>query len=259
MSLATQLLGRVRQKRQPAPQPEPTPFADGMPPGRLAWLKHKQELGFCVSQQRLIAGLLMVILGLVSVMFFSAWLVSQRPTFRLDGVPNPADADILQASARAYTPNGPHMAAFLQGTLPILNQVSATGTPLIGTLEGMVAHEIIEDHRSSLSKRMSAVRDLQLTQTLVIDELRDPVPGPKDHPSISFYVTGRILLFAGQAKASTPYREIPYRARAMIEGRPVTRLNAYPYYLSSLEERFGVEGVAWDEAQKLYKVPEPKE
>jgi hypothetical protein len=230
---------RARRKRPEAAAPaERVPKAIEPPPEIL---QHYRAFAWVIYEQRLAMLCLTGVAALCGLVWIVAIHVKDKPpvVIRSAGSLKEAAAAFYGAPEISYD----QLAFFLHGCLPLLYSIDDGGHPLLPLAQGLVTPEIYRRADGRLRGAQGDVAANRVTQALTITGLSDVVADAKSARAAA-YVRGYVTVTVGEGEV----RFFPWRARVLLEANPVSRLNPYPFYLASLEEKTGAEALAWDKS-----------
>jgi hypothetical protein len=217
-----------------------------LPP--VVW-RHYRHTAWVVHEQRLLVLALGFVLAACALVWSLAWHLGRKPAVVVRAGPS------LKEAAAAFTGvpeiSFDQMAFFLHGCLPLLYAADPDGHRWLPLAQGLVAPDVYGAAERRLAASGPAIREHGMTQSLTVTDVEDVVA---DGPSRRAGATVRGFLTVTTRDSAA--RFFPWRAQALLEVNPVSRLSPWPFYLLRLEQSAGPAAEAADPAQK--SAGEPK-
>lgn len=207
-----------------------------LPPA--AW-RHYRHYSWVIYEQRLMLLILGFLLIVCALVWSLAWHLQHKPAIVVRAAPS-----LKEAAAAFYgVPEISYdqVAFFLHGCLPLLYAADDGGHAMLPLAQGLVAPDIYSEAEHRLNESGADVAANGMTQSLSITGMTDVVADAKSGRAAA-RLRGYLTVTAHRTEA----RFFPWRARALLEVNPGSRLNPYPFYLLRFEQRTGPEALAWD-------------
>lgn len=133
------------------------------------------------------------------------------------------------------------LALFLNACLPLLYAVDDGGHPMLALAQGLVAPRIYDESERRLAAAGKDVSAHAMTQALTVVGMTDVVTDRATRRAAA-YVRGYLTVTIQHSEAQL----FPWRAQVLVEASPSSRIDRYPFFLLSCEQRVGPEALAWD-------------
>jgi hypothetical protein len=195
----------------------------------VAW-RHYRHFSWVVHEQRIVLLVLGFFLaGSLWIWRLAACLEARPPLFVRAG-------PSLRETAGAFygKPEASYdaLALFLQGSVPLLFATSDAGHPLLPLAQGLVAPDIYRRAQERLDGSALQVLKNRMTQSLTLTEVDDLAADAE-----SGRAAARLRGYLAVTFDGSGARVFPWAADAVLAANIPGRLDPYPFYLLSLDER----------------------
>ena len=116
--------------------------------------------------------------------------------------------------------------------------------------QGLGVRKIDGEAERRLDAAEKDVEANRMTQTLTVIGFSEVVAEAKSGRAAA-YVRGYVTVTVRQDHATF----FPWRAQALLQANPTSRLNPYPFYLALLTTKIGPDALAWDKAHGSLLTP----
>ncbi len=223
-----------------APAEAAVPAQIGLPPE--AW-RHYRHFAWVIHEQRIVLLILGGLLAGCALVWSLAWHLQSKPVVVIRAGPS-----LREAAVHFYgfpEVSYDQLAFFLHGCLPLLYAADDSGHPLLPLAQGLVAPEVYREAERRLDGAGAAMLANRMTQSLTVAGVSDVIADAKSGRAAA-YVRGYVTVTVRHAEAEF----YPWRAQVVLAVNPVSRLNPYPFYLLSCEQRTGPAAPGWDKSHR---------